>query len=266
VLMAVGFRGGILVGILVTCIAGRVTGVIPQPQETTSLSFDTFFQLNFSELSERWVDALTAIALFFFLDLFDTVGTLVGVSKQAGFIKEDGRLPRAGRAFFSDAVGTCAGALFGTSTVTTYIESAAGVAAGARTGLAAIATGCCFIGAIALAPIIRVVGQDIGPMFYNVQPGELCPSMYPAVAPALIFVGFMMMAPLRDICWEDVTESLPAFLTIALMAFGFGITEGIAAGCVSFPLVKLLTGKGRDVHPVMYLIALALLLRYAFLV
>ncbi|MDQ1257070.1 MAG: adenine/guanine/hypoxanthine permease, partial [Candidatus Hydrogenedentes bacterium] len=174
-------------------------------------------------------------------------------------------LPRAGLAFISDAAATCIGALFGTSTVTSYIESASGVAAGARTGLAAVVTGVCFLVAIALAPIVAFVGQDIGPAFYGCKPTDLHVAMYPAVAPALIVVGFMMMAPMRKVKWEDVTESLPAFLTIALMVFGYGITEGIATGCISFAAIKLLSGRPKEVHPVMYFVALALALRYAFL-
>ena len=266
VLHARGIRGGILIGILVTCALGLASGVIPWTAERVQLSFATFFQLNFTELIGRWPDALIAILLFFFLDMFDTVGTLVGVGSQAGFIEEDGSLPRAGRAFFSDAAASCVGALFGTSTVTSYIESATGVAAGARTGLAAVVTGVCFVLAIGLAPIIHIAGQDVGPAFYGVDAAGPHVAMYPAVAPALIFVGLLMLAPLRRVKWDDVTEGLPAFLTMAIMVFGYGITEGIAAGCVSFAAVKALAGRGKEVHPIMYAVAIAFALRYAFLV
>jgi adenine/guanine/hypoxanthine permease len=266
-LLARKIRGGILLGILLTLGLGLITGVIPWEIERQPLSFSTFFQLNFSELIANWPKALVAIALFFFLDLFDTVGTLVGVSTQAGFMTEDGRLPRAGRAFFADALASCTGALFGTSTVTSYIESAAGVAAGARTGLAAAVTGVCFLFAIFLAPLAALAGHDIGPAYYqNLGIENSFVAMYPAVAPALITVGFMMLAPLRKVKWDDVTESLPAFLTIGMMPLGYGITEGIAAGCISFAAIKLTTGRGREAHPIMYLIAIALILRYAFLV
>ena len=266
VLHARGIRGGILIGVLATCAAGLIAGIIPWTTEPLNLNFSTFFRLNGSELIARWPDALVAIAMFFFLVLFDTVGTLVGVGSQAGFLRENGTLPRAGRAFFADAAATSVGALFGTSTVTSYIESAAGVAAGARTGLAAVVAGLCFVAAIAFAPIVHIAGQDIGAAFYKVGPADLHVSMYPAVAPALIFVGFLMMMPLRKVKWDDVTESLPAFLTISLMVFGYGITEGIAAGCVSFPLIKLLSGRGKEAHPIMYVIAVAFLLRYIFLI
>ena len=265
VMHARGLRGGILAGVLTSCVLGVTTGIVPMTAEPVRLSFSTFFQLNFSELIHRPLDASLAILMFFFLVLFDTVGTLIGVGTQAGFVSEDGKLPRAGRAFFADASATCVGALFGTSTVTSYIESATGVAAGARTGLASIVTGICFLAALAFAPIIRIAGQDIGPAFANVAPTSLHVSMYPVVAPALIFVGFLMMSPLRRIQWNDVTESLPAFFTIALMVFGYGITEGIAAGCVSFAAIKALSGRGREVHPIMYIVALAFVARYAFL-
>lgn len=264
-LIAWDVRGGILIGILITCALGLASGVIPFSAKPVDYSFETFFQPNFSELLGQWPQALVAIALFFFLDLFDTVGTLVGVSRQAGFIHEDGTLPRAGRAFTSDAAATCIGALFGTSTVTTYIESASGVAVGARTGLAAVVTGLCFMLAIAFAPLVRMVGENIGPAFYGADSG-IYVSMYPAIAPALIVVGIFMMAPLRRIQWDDITESLPAFLTVVMMAFGYAITEGVAMGVISFATIKTLTGKSREVHPVLYLAAAALILRYAFLV
>lgn len=266
-LMARNFRGGILVGILATTGLGLLTGVIPFKVEHVTPSFATFFQLDFSELWANPTNALIAIALFFFLDLFDTVGTLVGVSSQAGFLDQDGRLPRAGRAFLADALATCVGALFGTSTVTSYVESAAGVAAGARTGLAALVTGLCFVGAIALAPVVALVGQDIGPQYYAAMniPGPV-PPMHPAVAPALIVVGMLMLGGLKRIRWDDVTESLPAFMTVALMPLGYGITEGISAGCISFVAIKCCTGRRREVHPVMAVVALALAGRYAFLV
>lgn len=266
VLMAYRINGGILIGILFTAGLGLLLGVIPRTPPEFTWSMDSFFNLGVKELLGRWQDALLAISLFFFLDLFDTVGTLVGVSNQAGLMTEDGKLPRAGRAFLSDALGTCIGALCGTSTVTSYIESATGVAAGARTGLAAVVTGLCFFAAILFAPVIALVGTDVGPAYYqslDIQ-GALVP-MYPAVAPALIAVGFLMLAPLGKIKWDDITESLPAFLTIAMMVLGYGITEGIAAGCISFAFIKTATGRRREVHPIMYITAVAFLLRYIFL-
>ncbi len=236
--------------------------IVGLPQE---MSFTTFFNLDFNELVTHWDKALAAIALFFFLDLFDTVGTLVGVASHAGLLKEDGSLPRAGKAFFADAAGTCAGALFGTSTVTSYIESVSGVAAGARTGLAPVVTGICFIGAILLSPAVEIVGQDYGPSFYKTDPFAPHVAMYPAVAPALIVVGLLMMRALRHVEWDDITEALPAFFTVAIMVFGYGITEGVALGCISFAVIKTLTGRYQEVHPFMYGVAGVLVFRYLFL-
>ncbi|MBN2311927.1 MAG: NCS2 family permease, partial [Candidatus Hydrogenedentes bacterium] len=139
------------------------------------------------------------------------------------------------------------------------------VAAGARTGLAAVVTGICFVAAILLAPVVKIVGYNIGPEFYGPDSGVFV-AMYPGVAPALVVVGFLMMAPLRKVRWDDLTESLPAFLTITMMVFGYGITEGIAMGCISFAAIKTATGRWREVHPVMYVVAAALIARYAFLV
>lgn len=264
VLLALNIRGGILLGLLVTAALSVVLGVVPFSLDAPEFSLGTFFQLDFAELSTNWHGALVAIALLFFLDLFDTVGTLVGVSRQAGFMGPHGTLPRARQAFFADAAGTCLGALCGTSTVTTFIESATGVAAGARTGLAAAVTGLCFLLAIFLAPLVHLAGYNIGPEFYADSPGVTL-SMYPVVAPALIVVGFLMLKPLREVQWDDVTESFPAFLTVVLMVLGYGITEGIAMGVISFALIKTLTGRWREVHPIMYGVALALALRYALI-
>ena len=265
-LLVRGFSIAILVGIAVTTVLSLLFGIIPLAQPEISLSTETFFNLNFKELLGNWQNALIAIALLFFLDLFDTVGTLVGVSAQAGFLTEDGKLPRADKAFLSDALGTCIGALFGTSTVTSFIESATGVAAGARTGLAAVVTGFCFIAAILFAPVIALAGFNAGPAYYASLSNETAlVAMYPTVAPALIVVGFLMLTPLSKIRWSDKTEGLPAFFTIVMMVFGYGITEGIAAGCISFAVIKTAAGKHREVHPIMYAIAGALLLRYIFL-
>ena len=264
-LMALGVRVGILVGILTTTALGLLTGVLAWPETAITWSTETFFNLDFRPLFGNWGQALTAIALLFFMDFFDTIGTLVGVGKQAGYIGDDGSLPRAGRAFISDATATCIGALFGTSTVTSYVESATGVAAGARTGLAAIVTGICFVFAILLAPVVHVVGQDIGPAFYGVDPAGPHVAMYPAVAPALIVVGFLMMGSLRKVAWDDITESLPAFLTVSMMALTYAIHEGIAIGCISFTAIKAATGRFKDVHPVMYIVAVLLILRYIYL-
>ncbi len=255
----------IIIGLIFSICSYLYLGIIPWKPPELHYSFSTFFQLNFGELVDRLPDAVAAIFVFFFLDLFDTVGTLIGVGNTAGFMRE-GKLPRAGKAFLADALGTCVGALCGTSTVTSYIESASGVAMGARTGLASVVTSICFLLVIPFVPILVVLGYNVAPEYYaqlgipNVKVG-----MYPAVAPALILVGFLMMGSLKRIVWEDMSEGIPAFLTILFMAFGYGITEGISMGCISFVIVKLLLRKHKDVNPWMYLIAVAFLLRYLFL-
>ena len=265
-LIARGIRLGILIGIVFATAALHLTGQTGGESTSAEFTFETFFALNVSQLIERWPDALVAIALFFFLDFFDTVGTLLGVSRLGNFLRVDGTLPRANQAFLSDAAGTCAGALFGMSTVTTYIESSTGIAAGAKAGLAAIVTGLCFLGAIALVPVARLTGFNAGPAYYadlGVE-GALI-NMFPAVAPAMIVVGILMMPPLAHIQWKKPTDAIPAFLTLTMMAFGFGITEGIALGIISFAVLKPLTGERKAVHPILYVVAVSLLLRYAFL-
>lgn len=254
-------RGAILIGVIASAAIGILTGLIPPDTTPVERSYETFFALDFSSLLAQWDKALIAIGLLFFLDLFDTVGTLVGVGTRAGLMRDDGTLPRAGRAFFCDAVGTCAGALFGTSTVSSYVESASGVAAGARTGLAAVVTGLCFLAAISVGGLIKIVGVDVGPAFYGADSGVFV-AMYPAVAPALIVVGFFMMAPLRKVKWDDLTEGVPAFLTIAMMVGGYSITEGISLGAISFVILKTAAGRAKQVHPAMFVIAAALALRY----
>jgi AGZA family xanthine/uracil permease-like MFS transporter len=187
------------------------------------------------------------ILIFLFMDLFDTLGTLVGVSEQAGLVK-DGELPRARQALLSDAVGTVAGAAMGTSTVTSYIESTAGVEQGGRTGLTAVAVAALFLVALLFAPIVRMVGG------------------YPAItAPALIVVGSMMMRNVAKIDWSDYTEAMPAFITLVGIPMTYSIGDGLALGFIAYPLIKLVGGRGRDVRWLMYLLA-AILAAYLVLV
>ncbi len=264
-LQSIRFTGAILAGIFFSSIAYLILGVIPIKKPEFTFSFATFFKLDFYSLIDKWQDAIPAILIFFFLDLFDTVGTLVGVGNTAGFMKE-GRLPRAGGAFLSDALGTCIGALCGTSTVTSYVESASGVAVGARTGMASFTTGICFILTIPLIPLLAILGYNAGPAYYEqIGMQGVNFSMYPAVAPALIVIGFLMMGSVKRILWEDISEGFPAFLTIIFMSFGYGITEGISIGCISYVAIKCIVDKYKDVNVWMYVIALAFLLRYIFL-
>ncbi len=193
--------------------------------------------------------------MFLFLDLFDTIGTLIGVSQQGGLMK-DGKLPRARRALLSDAIATSSGALLGTSTVTSYVESAAGISAGGRTGLTGVVAAALFLLAIFLSPLVHTIGAGI-----NVDGVTL----YPVVAPALIIVGSMMFKNVIHVEWEDYTESIPAFLTLIMMPLTFSITEGISFGVISYVLFKLLSGKGKKVHWLIYLFAVLFVARYVWL-
>jgi AGZA family xanthine/uracil permease-like MFS transporter len=191
-------------------------------------------------------DFLTVVVILLFVDLFDTVGTLVAVGHRAGLMQGD-RLPRAERAFAADAVGTSVGALLGTSTVTSYIESAAGIQQGARTGLATLCTAALFVASLLLQPFLGLIGTE---KFI--------------VGPALVMVGLFMMRTLREINWDDVTDAIPAGLAIA-MPFFFSITEGVALACIAYPVCKAAAGRFREVPWTLRVVALAFLLRYALL-
>ena len=175
----------------------------------------------------------TAIFVLFYLALFDTVGTLVGVGHQAGLVR-DGKLPRVDRALFADAVGTTVGAALGTSTITCYIESAAGVSDGARTGLASVVTGILLAASLFFSPLAAMIGG-------GVKVGQAV--LYPTLAPALIVVGAMMLKPLRELHWDDPTEYLPAFLVLVGIPLTFSIADGIAFGLISYAIAKLATGR-----------------------
>ncbi len=257
VLFVRGVKTAILIGILVSLLAGLASGLVhyqgvvgPAP----SLK-PTLFHLDIAGALQTGM--LAIIFVFFFLDLFDTIGTLVGVSQEAGFIQEDGSLPRAREALVSDAVGTIIGSLLGTSTVTSYIESATGVSAGARTGFANIVTGVLFLFAVFLAPLLRMVGGGI-----ETANGT---HLYPIIAPALIVVGVFMMNNVSRIVWSDFSEAIPAFLTIIIMPLTFSITEGIAFGFISYTLLKAVQGKIKEVPWLISLFAVLFILRYLFL-
>jgi AGZA family xanthine/uracil permease-like MFS transporter len=198
---------------------------------------------------------VAVIFVFFFLALFDSVGTLVGVGEQAGLMR-GGTLPRAREALLADAIGTVTGAVLGTSTVTAYIESGAGVAAGGRTGLASVVTAALFLASLFLHPLVQMIGGG-----YTVGPT----THYPIIAAPLILVGTMMIGGLRHIPWDDPAEAVPAFLTVIVMPLAVSITEGIAFGLVAYAVLKLAAGRARDVHPLVYVFAALFLARYTFL-
>jgi len=257
VLIARKAPGAVLIGILLSALAGLATGVV-QYQGLVSAPpslAPTFMQLDVAG-ALRWA-MLPVIFVFFFLALFDSVGTLVGVAGRAGLMRGN-TLPRARQALLADAAGTVVGAGLGTSTVTAYIESSTGVAAGGRTGLASVVTACLFLLALLFAPLVRMIGGG-----YPAGGGLV---LYPVVAPALILVGTMMMAGVRSIDWDDATESIPAFLTIVIMPLTVSITDGIAFGFVAYTVLKLAAGRAREGHWLVYLFAVLFVLRYAFLV
>ncbi len=252
VLMVLKVRGAILIGILATAFLGiplgvvRYNGILAAPPSISP----TFFKLDI--IGAFQTGLISVVFVFFFLDLFDTVGTLIGVSSQAGFLKK-GKLPRANKAMFADAVGTVSGALLGTSTVTSYIESATGIAQGARTGLANIFTSFFFLIALFFSPLAEMIGGDY---VYNDM------ILRPVIAPPLIIVGFLMIKTITRIKWADLTEGLPAFLTVIVIPMTLSITEGIAFGFISYSILKLVSGKGKEVHWMIYLFAVLFILRY----
>ena len=257
VLLVRKVRGAILIGIILTAICGILTGIIKYDGVTSSIPsvMPTFLKLNFKGALS--IGFFELIFVFFFLDLFDTVGTLIGVGEKAGFMKGND-LPRAKQALFSDAAATVTGSLLGTSTVTSYVESAAGVSQGGRTGLANIVTGLLMISALFFKPLISMVGSGC-----NVGGGI---QLYPVISPALIVVGCMMMSCVKNIDWDDYSEALPSFLAITVMPFcGFSITEGISFGFISYVMLKLAAGKRKEVNPLIGLFAVLFILRYIFL-
>jgi len=246
-------RAAILWGIAATALAGLPLGLVQYHglfSLPPSLS-PTFLKLDLAGLLSH--QGLIVVFVFFFLALFDTIGTLVGVSQQAGLL-QDGRLPRAEKALSADAAGITAGALLGTSSLTSYVESAAGVAVGGRTGLASVVTAGLFLLAMFFAPLAQMVGGG-----YVTAEGA---HLYPVVAPALILVGSLMLRGIAEVPWSDPTEAIPAFLTILLMPLTVSITDGIAFGLMSYTLLKLATGRLHEAHWMIYLFAGLLALRY----
>lgn len=257
ILLTLQVRAAILRGILLTVVVGLAAGMIQYQGVVGPIPSigPTLFQLDV--LGALQAGMLSIIFVFFFLDLFDTVGTLIGVTQEAGLLAQDGTLPRARSALLSDAVSTTAGALLGTSTVTSYIESATGVSAGARTGLANMVTGVLFLLAIFFAPLVKMIGGGM-------DPGEGL-ILYPVVAPALIIVGCFMLRNVKRIDWDDFGEAIPAFLTILMMPLTFSITEGIAFGFISYTLLKAVTGKFREVPALISVFSILFVLRYVLL-
>lgn len=258
-------RGAILWGIIATWIIGmlcQVAGIyVPDAEAGFYSLFPTLAITDFSKLGETFgqcfsvdfgnvgiVNFIVVVFSFLFVDIFDTLGTLIGVSTKANMLDEEGRLPGIKPALLADAIGTTAGAVLGTSTVTTFVESASGVAAGGRTGLTAIVTALLFLLSTLFAPIFTAI-----PSF--------------ATAPALIMVGFLMLGTVREIRFEEdnITEAIPAYLAIIAMPLFYSISEGIAFGIISYVVLNVIAGKGKKVTPLMYVLAVLFVLKYIFL-
>lgn len=237
ILLAYRVKGAILIGIAVSTLIAIPAGLVTLPSAPFSLPpslAPTFLQLELEGIFtlQFWVIVFT----FLMIDMFDTVGTLVGVATKSNMLDQEGNVPRAKQALMADAVGTLIGALLGTSTVTTFVESAAGVSEGGRTGMTAISTGFFFILALFLAPIFLMI-----------------PSA--ATAPALVIVGAMMITPIKEIDLEDMSTAIPAFLTLVMMPFAYSISEGIVFGIVSFVLIKLFSKRHEEIPMLTYVIA-----------
>jgi AGZA family xanthine/uracil permease-like MFS transporter len=266
VLLALRVKGAVLLGILATGLLAAATKLVTWRTGHELGLAETFLKLR--PIEALSLSAIPPILTLLFFDMFDTVGTLLGVAEEAGLVDDEGRIPNAGRALASDAAGTVAGSLFGTSTVTSYIESAAGVAAGARTGLSSVVVAALFLLSLVALPFIGIFGQgvEIETVRLVGRPPGFYPhpvALYPITAPVLIVVGFLMAGALRKIGWEDVTEGLPAFLTVILMPLTFSISAGLAAGFVSYSFLKTVRGRAREVHWIVHVIAVCIVLGYA---
>lgn len=236
--------GAILFGMLATTVVSIICGVSELPKAvvgTPSSIAPIFMKFDFSKIIST--EMFVALFAFLFVDLFDTVGTLVGVASKADMLDKDGNLPRARQALFADSIGTTVGAILGTSTVTTFVESASGVAEGGRTGLTAIVTACLFLLALIFQPIFSII-----PTY--------------ATSSALIVVGLFMITGIKKINFEDYTEALPAFLTIIMMPLSYSIANGIVFGIVSYAILKLVSGRAKEASPVVYILALLFILKF----
>lgn len=245
VLTARNVKGALLWGILVSTILSLVLGVTHFPDShIVSLPptiAPVFFKLDFSNVFS--LEMFSVLFSFLFVDIFDTLGTLTGVATKADMLDENGNLPEIKKALLSDAIGTTLGSMVGTSTVTTFVESSSGVAEGGRTGLTALATAVCFVIAAFFFPVFSIIPAS-------------------ATAAALVTVGLFMITTVVDIDFSDISEAFPAFMTILMMPLTYSIAEGISFGMISYALIKLLTGKGKEVSPLVYVLSIVFILRY----
>lgn len=248
ILMLRKVTGAIFIGMIVTGIVGMIAGLIAPPTGIFSMPpsiAPTFLQMDI--LGALDLGLLTIVFSFLFVDLFDNAGTLIGVANQAGLLK-DNKLPRAGHALVTDSVATMAGASLGTSTVTSYIESASGVASGGRTGLTSVVTAICLGLSVFFFPLVKAFA-----------------GVAAITSPALIIVGVLMAGSLKKIKWDDFVIAVPAFLTMVLMPLTYSIATGIAVGFILYPLCQIVVGNWKKVHPIMYILAVLFILRFIFL-
>ncbi|MBO8126276.1 MAG: NCS2 family permease [Firmicutes bacterium] len=248
VMLARGVNGAILLGIIVTTIVGFFFGVTKVPEGFIAFPHFEDWAPVFGKLDIGGALSLglfNIIFAFLFVDMFDTIGTLVGVSEKGGFLK-DGKLPRASKALLADSLGTVAGSIFGTPTVTTYVESASGVAAGGRTGLTGLTVSVMFLLALFFSPLIGIVPAA-------------------ATAPALIIVGSMMITSIVKINWQDFSDAIPAFLGIITMPLSYSIATGIAVAFALYPFIKLFAGKGKEVNWLVWVLSILFIIRFAWL-
>ncbi|MBN1663086.1 MAG: NCS2 family permease [Deltaproteobacteria bacterium] len=249
-------KGALLWGIGATALIGLFTGaaqysgIVSAPPSIAPV----FMKFDFSRILTT--DFIIVVFVLLYMEIFDTIGTIIGIGEEAGLIK-DNKLPEANRVLFVDAFGTFIGSCLGTSTVSSYIESNAGVTQGARTGLASVTTGALFLLALFFSPLVKMVG---GGVELGIGSGNY---IYPITAPALIIVGFLMIKNVVKLDFSDATESLPAYLTIVGIPLTYNIAHGIAFGIVSYPVIKLLTGRGKEASILMYVLAAVFILKYA---
>ncbi|MDG4658350.1 NCS2 family permease [Ectobacillus antri] len=248
ILMTRGLNGAVFFGMVVTAIVGMLTGLIKTPDAVVGSvpSIAPTFGAALTHIGDIFtLKMLVVILTFFFIDFFDTAGTLVAVANQAGLMKGN-KLPRAGKAMFADAAATTVGAVLGTSTTTAYIESSAGVAAGGRSGFTAVVAAGFFLLALFFSPLLAVVTPAV-------------------TAPALIIVGILMVSSLSEIDWKKFEVAVPAFFTVLAMPLTYSIATGIAVGFIFYPITMVMKGRGREIHPIMYGMAVIFVLYFIFL-
>lgn len=244
VLIAKNVKGALFIGMIITAIIGIPMGITPMPSKIISMPpsiAPTFFKFDFHNIFS--LDMVIALFTLLFMDMFDTIGTLVGVATKAKMLDKDGKVPNIKKALFSDAVGTTLGAFLGTSTVSTFVESASGVAEGGRTGLTAVSTAFMFFLALFFAPLFAIITPAV-------------------TASALVLVGLFMIEPIKEIDLHDFTEAIPAFLTIIMMPFAYSISDGIVFGVISYIILKLFTGKRKEISLTTVILGVVFLLKF----